>query len=536
MFEWIGNAIWGVILKGIWHILIQGPLNLIAVFNTVLEYLTGGVINDLLFGSSKEFDWNKIPAQFWWFVIVAICIFSLVFVIQIIILLFQEASETKTKFVLAIQNAIKAFAFMFLIPIFFFLANFIVQSLANTVINNFGDGNSNIAKYLWHMGDPNWDGTANGVPSDYGPPSNINDYNIIAQLFGTWFMAIAMCLIGLILIQKIVELFFLFIISPLVMIVMVIDNGKAAFTWKDMVIAKFLASTATLISYYIFISVIQILIQSDLVGLKAERFARQLFLILFFCGGGLATIAFCDTVANFVGEGVGIREGRNSLQSTFRGGLMALGLIKGIKTPYNIGKNVAGSVKRGAKKFDNFVNKHSKFNKQNNDSDGGGGESNDEGRLNGNSFRDAAKNMATRSGIDGLKGSAFTDSLNNRTSSGTPKTNKPSKKSKRNFNKTTNPRTQMSTNATTTPSTSGIKNLRSNKNSTYPMTKSNKSKFYNHKNPINNNPRLTRPIKQKPIKPTSPRERYRSDLNKKIARHQNNNAKKWNKKAKKNTR
>jgi len=43
-------------------------------------------------------------------------------------------------------------------------------------------------------------------------------------------MLFAMFIIGLALIQKIFELFFLFVISPIVMIVMVIDNGKAAFT------------------------------------------------------------------------------------------------------------------------------------------------------------------------------------------------------------------------------------------------------------------------------------------------------------------
>jgi len=64
-----------------------------------------------------------------------------------IILIFQEATETKAKFVLAIQNGVKAFIFMFLIPIFFFIANFIIQNFANTIINNFGNHN-NIADYL----------------------------------------------------------------------------------------------------------------------------------------------------------------------------------------------------------------------------------------------------------------------------------------------------------------------------------------------------------------------------------------------------
>ncbi|MGL5268235.1 MAG: Mbov_0396 family ICE element transmembrane protein, partial [Spiroplasma sp.] len=292
--------IWNAILKLTWFIFIQGPLNLIAAFTKVLEYLTGGIINDILFGSAKDFQWNNIPMQFWWFVVISLCLFALIFTIQMIVLIFKEAIETKTKFVLAIQNAIKAFSFIFLIPIFFFLANFIIKSLANTVINNFGNG-SNIAQYLYHIGDPSWDGKPINEPG-FPVPGNIGNYNMIAQLFGTWFMLYAVFMIGIILVQKIVELFFLFIISPIVMIVMVVDDGKAAFTWKDMVDAKFLASTATLIGYYIFISVTQILLSSNLSSLEDVDWAKPLFIILFLCGGALATMAFSDIVANFLGE------------------------------------------------------------------------------------------------------------------------------------------------------------------------------------------------------------------------------------------
>lgn len=318
--------IWNAILKLTWFVFIQGPLSLIAAFNKVLEFLTGGLVTNILFGSSSEFHWNNIPMQFWWFVVVALSIFALIFTIQMIILLFKEATETKIKLVVAIQNSTKAFAFMFLIPIFFFIANFIVQSLANTVINHFGNS-SNIAEYLYHIGDPEWDGKAS-APSDYGPPSNIGQYNMIAQIFGSWFMLFAIFMIGITLVQKVIELFFLFILSPIIMIVMVLDDGKAAFIWKDMVIAKFLASTGTLIGYYIFISVTQVLLSNGLDGLDTGSFVRSLFIILFLCGGGLATMAFSDIIASFLGESAGIREGMSSMRSTMNGGMMALGAGK----------------------------------------------------------------------------------------------------------------------------------------------------------------------------------------------------------------
>lgn len=381
------------ILKLVWMIFVQGPLNLIAVFTNVLEYLTGGIINDLLFGSQKNFQWNNIPVQFWWFVVVALCIFSLIFVIQMLILLFKEATETKTKFVLAIQNAIKAFGFMFLIPIFFFIANFIVQSLANTVINNFGN-NSNIAQYLWHIGDKNWDGTADGVPADFGPPANIKQYNMIAQLFGTWFMLFAIFMIGITLVQKVIELFFLFVISPIVMIVMVVDDGKAAFIWKDMVVAKFLASTGTLIGYYIFISVTQILLSSGLSGLATGNFTRSLFLILFLCGGGLATMAFADIIASFVGESAGVREGMNSMRSTMAGGMMAMGAAK------MTGRAIGFAKSKRAGSGNNLSGLASNLS-------GSDSESQQTDKLNFATFKNANSGLASRAGIAGLAGLAL---------------------------------------------------------------------------------------------------------------------------------
>ncbi len=39
--------------KIIWSIFVQGPLQLISSFNPILNYLTGGVVGDLMFESKK---------------------------------------------------------------------------------------------------------------------------------------------------------------------------------------------------------------------------------------------------------------------------------------------------------------------------------------------------------------------------------------------------------------------------------------------------------------------------------------------------
>ncbi|QIA68154.1 hypothetical protein GL981_00465 [Spiroplasma citri] len=317
-----------VLYKLIWSIFVQGPLQLIASFNTVLNYLTGGVVGDLMFGSKQEFSFQNIPMAFWYFVITALCLFSLIFTITMIKILFQDATETKTKFIVALQNGSKAFVFIFLIPIFFFLANFAIANIAKMITSGFGGENGNIANYLYNIGNTNWDGSGDNIPSNYAYPDNIGDFNMIAEVFGVWFMLFAMFMIGIALVQKIIELFFLFIISPWVMVIMTIDNGKGALIWKDMVIAKFLASTATLTGYFIFMTTIQTILSTNLAGLSIEGIGKSLFVILFMCGGGLAVMAFSDVVANLIGEAAGVREGMSSMKSTVAGGMMAMGAGK----------------------------------------------------------------------------------------------------------------------------------------------------------------------------------------------------------------
>lgn len=394
--------------KLIWSIFVQGPLQLIASFNTVLNYLTGGVVGDLMFGSKQEFSFQNIPMAFWYFVITALCLFSLIFTITMIKILFQDATETKTKFIVALQNGSKAFVFIFLIPIFFFLANFAIANIAKMITSGFGGENGNIANYLYNIGNANWDGSGDNIPNNYAYPDNIGDFNMIAEVFGVWFMLFAMFMIGIALVQKIIELFFLFIISPWVMVIMTIDNGKGAFIWKDMVIAKFLASTATLTGYFIFMTTIQTILSTNLAGLVIEGIGKSLFVILMMCGGGLAVMAFSDVVANLIGEAAGVREGMSSMKSTVAGGMMAMraGKIAGKAFGFAKSKRAKRAMAMGGSGMaDKTMNAMGSGGDGDwGDSESSSGQSRQEKPLDFRHFWHATEGMSSRAGIVGLAG------------------------------------------------------------------------------------------------------------------------------------
>ncbi|KAF0850611.1 MAG: hypothetical protein EIB84_05985 [Spiroplasma poulsonii] len=61
-------SIWDGISKALldlmWRIFLQGPLQIINIFNKILNYLSGGILSDILFGSSQNFDFANLPIAF----------------------------------------------------------------------------------------------------------------------------------------------------------------------------------------------------------------------------------------------------------------------------------------------------------------------------------------------------------------------------------------------------------------------------------------------------------------------------------------
>ncbi|AGM26116.1 hypothetical protein SSYRP_v1c05260 [Spiroplasma syrphidicola EA-1] len=130
-----------------------------------------------------------------------------------------------------------------LFPLVFFFVNTIIVWFVSILNTIFGTTGVKIAETLYWAGNIHG---GSGPVNDYMAPENIRDGSIIVEIFAVWFVLIAVAMLGLDLTQKIFELLFLFLISPLVMAGMVQDEEKRALTWKDMVLSKMLAASTTL--------------------------------------------------------------------------------------------------------------------------------------------------------------------------------------------------------------------------------------------------------------------------------------------------
>lgn len=351
--SYLSDLIFNVLQNFFWTIAIQGPLVLINSFEPVIKILNGGLINSILFKNTETFSFSTVPSEFWWFTIISLVIFSIIFSIQMLILQFKEIIEMKKKIIICLNNSVKAFVLIVLIPLFFYIANFCISSISLAISDIFSNEIS-LSGYLWHIGNINWDGISLATPLDFSIPSNINEYNLWGEVFTVWFVFCIIILTGILLIQKIVELFFLFIISPIVMTTMVLDEGKRAFIWKDLVIAKFLATTATTLGIYLFIGVIKIAISTEYPGIDNGS-SKNLFIILIIAGAGLAAYNFSSLVASLVGESIGLKEGIMSWGNILSGPKAILSANKTIMTsPVKLGAISLNSSRNGFNFFQNY--------------------------------------------------------------------------------------------------------------------------------------------------------------------------------------
>ncbi|WP_368486632.1 Mbov_0396 family ICE element transmembrane protein [Spiroplasma sp. DGKH1] len=331
-------SIWDGISKALldlmWRIFLQGPLQIINIFNKILNYLSGGILSDIIFGSSDNFDFSNLPIAFFIILIIVGCIWALIFGVQMIILMCKETTEMKIKFLKAFVGSFKGIVFIITIPIIFFVANFFVSKLAETISGAMGTSGS-IADALYKVGSP--DQTIN-VPTDYGPPGNILKYNLIIELLTVWFMLFVILMTGMILVQKVVELMFLFIIAPIFGVITVLDDGARLKQWGEFTIGKFLATLSTLIGWYTFVGIMQKLttvIYSGQTSLGNDWMAQGVLLFITIAGGGLALIHFSTLIAAFIGESVGMHESMASMKSVGAG--LGIGAMAGKMTMKALG-------------------------------------------------------------------------------------------------------------------------------------------------------------------------------------------------------
>lgn len=266
---------------------------------------------------------------------------ALVFSISIIIGLVRsewsskDNGEGKLK---VLKQSLKGFLLVFLIPTIFsigiiatsILLSSIISGMSGTTVSEFS-----LAQKLFEICLPD-NSAAPGVPnwtigydrlSDLG--WNLHNYNYLIAYLGGIIILFIIGLAALNLVERIIDLVFLYLVAPFVIAVSPLDEGNRLGIWKDLVISKLLSVAGMVICFYIYFLCLPIV---DKVFAR-DTFIVRLGYLIFAIGGALAARKGGLLISNLVGHNTALIEGQQAGQTAqivgtgFRAGL---GVITGL--------------------------------------------------------------------------------------------------------------------------------------------------------------------------------------------------------------
>ncbi|CAB1053810.1 Mbov_0396 family ICE element transmembrane protein [Spiroplasma endosymbiont of Danaus chrysippus] len=284
----------------------KGPLYIVHGLGDAITYLSGQKIVDKIFGTNGHF--LNMPPQF--LIFLAIAIMLIVLFAGGVILHAMVHQNIRSEIAGIANRSIIVILLLLLIPLFFWVINFTVISIIHIIMPEFvhGEKLANMVGALgftdglnhqdWHY--------------DVGYP-DMENYNLFLGTLGSFFCMIIFFYLGLSLIQRIFDLFLLYITSPIIFSTATSGvKWQKINLWKDLVIGRFISSLGIVLSLTLFINLEPLMLNAG--NDVSDSWIRQsTFKLLFITGGAVATYNSQMLFASMVGQTVGIMEGMRML-------------------------------------------------------------------------------------------------------------------------------------------------------------------------------------------------------------------------------
>lgn len=339
MFEW-----WWVFLYNITEWLNKCIDSLYKLF-LFLSGVAPAEINQEISGGEDAnillniFSDNSVSVMFLGFLGFA----ALVFTISIIIGLVRsewsskDNGEGKLK---VLKQSLKGFLLVFLIPTIFsigiwatsILLSSIVAGMSGSTVSEFS-----LAQKLFEIclpdnpsapTSPSW---TDGYDTLTAWGWDLHNFNYLVALLGGIIILFIIGLAALNLVERIIDLVFLYLVSPFVIAVSPLDEGNRLGIWKDLVISKLLSVAGMVICFYIYFLCLPIV---DKI-FASDSFIVRLGYLIFAIGGALAARKGGLLISNLVGHNTALIEGQQAGQTAqivgtgFRAGLGAIRSLAG---------------------------------------------------------------------------------------------------------------------------------------------------------------------------------------------------------------
>lgn len=169
---------------------------------------------------------------------------------------------------------------------------------------------------------------------------NLRNLDFLIGIFGSIVIMVMFVMSAVTFIQRIFDIVLLYIVSPVSVSTIPVDDGNRFKIWRDMTISKVLGAYGIILSMNLFFIIIP---QVSSITFFADAFKNGIVKILFLIGGAFAVTKANLVIAQLTGSSAGNNETQQMLSNMRYGGHLA-------KTTLGAGATIGGAV-LGGKRF-----------------------------------------------------------------------------------------------------------------------------------------------------------------------------------------
>lgn len=336
--DWLTNWIFELLYS------LQKTICYIIDFVREIFYMLAGIENVTIDGEQTDLLShfllsNNVKTTFFYIFLIAV-ILLVVFVLIAIIRSEYVNGENKKSKTLILGNAFKSFAIFLMVP-FILIAGIslvnVVMGAINASMNPFvleAGGRATIGGQILvtsgqyaYIGD---EATRSQIEQmfltgqlDYFDMSVVQQYynlrslDFLIGIFGSIVIMVMFVMSAITFIQRIFDIVLLFIISPVSVSTIPIDDGNRFRIWRDMLISKVLSAYGIILSMNLFFIIIP---QVSSITFFVDSFKNGIVKILFLIGGAFAVTKANLVIAQLTGNSAGQNETQQLIRNMQTGG------------------------------------------------------------------------------------------------------------------------------------------------------------------------------------------------------------------------
>lgn len=301
-------------------------------------------VSDILFLNITD---PRVQKAFMWFFIFGALTLLIFLAIGMIKASFQDNDQLAARGKM-IEKSFLAFFIMLLLPLIMYVGVVAVGAfirLVNSVMQHtLSSSGMSLAENIHQicLPTPNQELTWDSSYTVLKKQIDMDEYQYVMAMLSSGILIFVLISICTSLVERLIEVVFLYLISPFVLARTPLDDGGSFKLWKDIVIAKMLSAAGVIISMYLYFILMQNIntwfaVQGD--ESSGTKIAKEMVRILFCIGGAFAAKKGALSVAQVISQNTGISEGMSQGQSlhmlssglnlgmsAIRGGLMGMAM------------------------------------------------------------------------------------------------------------------------------------------------------------------------------------------------------------------